>query len=188
MNDFVHTSAWFSVDGDIPSSISVKYPSRQRTFRNSLELLYPSFSSSPRTVYPPFFVSPVTSNKGSVSSYFSFSSSSCSSFSSFSVKMMRTLESSVYHPLSIFHLPAFTPSLFSSHPYSPMLLPPRFLFCRRDTFPSLFRRQAYFWMIHIHFVAALTDLVPFLSCPLLRNSHVERQKASERILNSVIGI
>lgn len=99
---------------DMPPTISIKYPGRQRIFRNSLELLYPSFSSSPR-LSSPFFVSPATTNKGRASTSFSFSSSS-----TFPVKMMRTLEPPLYHPFSI------------SHPSTPPLFP----FLSRATLPS----------------------------------------------------
>lgn len=155
----------------IPPSISVKYPSRQRTFRNSLELFYPSFSSSPRSVYPPFFVSPATTNKGSVPS--SSTTSTFSSSTSFSAKMMRTLEPSTHHLLSI---SPFLPSrrLHPGRPYSPpCIFLPRFLFCRCDTFPSLFYRQAYFWIIHIQLVAILANFVRFLSTAVakLRQSY-----------------
>lgn len=128
---------------DIPPSISVKYPSRQRTFRNSLELFYPSFSSSPRSVYPPFFVSPATTNKGSASS--------TSSSSSISVKMMRTLEPSTYHPFSISH----TLLLLHDHLYSPRT--------SSSAFPLLSTR---------HFSVALSPSSIFLdhTHPLRRNT------------------
>lgn len=127
MNDFAHMFAWFSVDGDIPFSISVKYLTQSRSTKDLPQLPRAPLSvifSSPRTLHPLFFVSPATTNKGSVSS--SFTSSSATTFS---IKMMRTLEPSMYHPLSIFHLLTLpSPSLFSCASSSafPLLSPRHF--------------------------------------------------------------